>query len=264
MKTTTQLTQRTLTLTAGAAIALGGLVIGANPAAAYPINPYNPLGDFGASQDEYGSGSGIDCNTTECTLQSELDFYWDAGGNVGPGIDVYNSTLQQTFSTDSVLATLMFEIAGFKEHNRFGVYSVEDRTNTIEIFAGAQSGVTTNSIGLSEMQGLGAEFGFYLTNKNGQTFYSQHEHNPGEWQHAMIYEGNGTLFNIDGTDVNLMPKDLLIAFEDLQVGQKYADWDYQDMVVKVRMQESVPEPSLILGLGAMAGSLFATRKRKRS
>ena len=258
----TTLSQKTLTLTAGAAIALGGLVLGANPAIAGPLNPIN---DFGPTNDEFGKGSGKDCQTAECSLQSELDFYTTDG----PGIDVYDFLAQEYFPTSSLLSTLMFEIAGFKDYNSFGVYARDERdennrpTNLIEIFSGSDSGVLAKALTQTEIASLGSYFGFYLTNKNGTTFYTEHALNIKGNQHAVIYGGNNTTFNINGSEVNFLPGDLLIAFEDLQEGRRYADWDYQDMVVHVRMRKDVPEPGLILGLGAMAGSLVATRKRQR-
>ncbi|NMG57453.1 PEP-CTERM sorting domain-containing protein [Geitlerinema sp. P-1104] len=253
---TMTLTQKTLTLTAGAAIALGGLVVGSNPALAGPLNPIN---DFGETQDDFGKGSGKDCQTVECSLQSELDFYTTDG----PGINVYDFLSQQYFPTSSILSTLMFEIAGFKDYNRFGVYSKDDPTNLIEIFSGPDSGVLSKALTQKQMASLGSHFGFYLTNKNDKTFYTEHALNHKGNQHAVIYGGNNSTFNINGSEINFLPGDFIIAFEDLEEGRRYADWDYQDMVVHVRMA-SVPEPSLLLGLGAMAGSLFATRKRKRS
>lgn len=261
MKTMTTLTQKTLTFTAGAAIALGGLVVGVNPAVAGPLNPIN---DFGDTLDEFGKRSGKDCQTTECSLQSELDFYTTDG----PGIDVYDFLAQEYFPTSSILSTLMFEIAGFKDYNSFGVYARHDRdennkpNNLIEIFKGSDSGVFSTAFTQADLAGLGSEFGFYLTNKNDKTFYTEHALNHNGNQHAVIYGGNNSTFNINGSEINFLPGDFILAFEDLEEGRRSADWDYQDMVVHVRMA-SVPEPSLLLGLGAMAGSLFATRKRKR-
>jgi hypothetical protein len=250
MKTTTQLTQRTLTLTAGAAIALGGLVVGANPAAAVSF------------------GQSLDCaevlgdpHAQTCSLQTLLD-----GATVsGPGIDVVaDISATDTFNYSDLLSTLMFEVAGFSDKNTFGVYSVADPTVQIEIFDGLDSPTTSKSLSEAQIAMLGGgSFGFYLTNPKGDTFFTENDLNHGGNQHALVYQGNGSQFNVDGTLLDFNSENFIIAFEDLKEGERFADWDYQDMVVHVSAK-GVSEPSLILGLGAMAGSLFATRKRKRS
>lgn len=250
MKTTTQLTQKTLTLTAGAAIALGGLVVGANPATAVTFGQSNDCAEVPG-----------DPHAQTCSLQTLLD---DATVS-GPGIDVEaDISGTDTFNYSDLLSTLMFEVAGFSDENTFGVYSVADPSVKIEIFDGPDSPTTSKSLSEAQIAMLGGgSFGFYLTNPKGHTFFTENHLNPYGKQHALVYEGNGSKFNVDGTLLDFDTDNFIIAFEDLKEGERYADWDYQDMVVHVSAK-GVPEPSLILGLGAMAGSLFATRKRKRS
>lgn len=250
MKTMTTLTQRTLTLTAGAAIALGGLVVGANPAAAVTFGQSNDCAEVPG-----------DPHAQECSLQTLLN---DATVS-GPGIDVVGDiSTTDTFNYSSILSTLMFEVAGFSDRNTFGVYSVADPSVKIQIFDGPDSPTTSKSLTEAQIAALGGgSFGFYLTNPRNDTFYTQNHLNYGGNQHALVYEGNGSKFDVNGTLLKFGMGDFIIAFEDLKEGSEYADWDYQDMVVHVSTKD-VPEPSLLLGLGAMAGSLFATRKRKSS
>lgn len=250
MKTTIQLSQKTLTLTAGAAIALGGLVVGANPAAAV---------GFGQSSD-CAEVPG-DPHAQTCSLQTLLD---DATVS-GPGIDVVGDiSATDTFNYSDLLSTLMFEVAGFSDRNVFGIYSVADPSVKIQIFDGPDSPTTSESLSEAQIAALGGgSFGFYLTNPKNDTFYTENHLNHGGNQHALVYAGNGSQFNVDGTLLDFDTDNFVIAFEDLKEGERYADWDYQDMVVHVSAK-GVPEPSLLLGLGAMAGSLFATRKRQRS
>ncbi|TAO04287.1 MAG: PEP-CTERM sorting domain-containing protein [Phormidium sp. SL48-SHIP] len=281
MKTTTQLTQRTLTLTAGAAIALGGLVIGANPASAQLGTPAGISSD---SDDNYpgpGSGCFID---NDCTLQGSLD-YLTVGGDffdvnaAETGYEYFTNT-----ATGSSISQFMFEIAGFASENTFGIFNQSGLK--LEIFNGSDTskdvsmvsfftGGTVTSvtqghpdngggIALQTVENFGNVFGFYITSPQG-TFYSDDSKNPNGIRHSAIYQGDGSFdMDLPGKQPGLFTdNEFIVAFEDKYQG---SDWDYNDLVVMVESvePEPVPEPSLILGLGAMAGSLFATRKRKRS
>lgn len=266
MKTVIQPTHSIRTLLATSTLLAGGLAL-ANPAAAIP-----PI-SFGNSRDcqEFDNGSVATFLEESCSLQSLLD---DA--TISGGIDVVSDLSSvETFSKSDgqVLAALMFEVAGFKNHNTFGIYTKDNTANTLEIFAGSDSppdsvvleflsggliknkatGVTTN---------IGSEFGYYITNKEGNSFYTQTGRNFDGRRHAAIYEGNGSTFDLGGHK-DFDPGDFIIAFEDVEEGHAYEDFDYQDLVVMVQETESVPEPSVMLGLGAIAGSLLATRKRNR-
>jgi hypothetical protein len=281
MKTTTQLTQRTLTLTAGAAIALGGLVIGANPASAQLGTPAGISSDTDDNFPGPGSGCFID---NDCTLQGSLD-YLTVGGDffdvnaAETGFEYFTNT-----ATGSSISQFMFEIAGFASENTFGIFNKSGLK--LEIFNGSDtskdgsmvsffdSGTVTSltqghpdnggGIALQTVENFGNVFGFYITSPQG-TFYSDDSMNPNGIRHSAIYQGDGSFsMDLPGKQPGLFTdNEFIVAFEDKYTN---SDWDYNDLVVMVESvePEPVPEPSLLLGLGAMAGSLFATRKRKRS
>lgn len=281
MKTTTQLTQRTLTLTAGAAIALGGLVIGANPASAQLGTPAGISSD---SDDNYpgpGSGCFID---NDCTLQGSLDYltvdgdFFDVNA-AETGYEYFTNT-----ATGSSISQFMFEIAGFASENTFGIFNQSGLK--LEIFNGSDTSKDESTVSFFEngtvrsstldhpdngvdsvttiVENFGNVFGFYITSPQG-TFYSDDSKNPNGIRHSAIYQGDGSFsMDLPGKQPGLFTdNEFIVAFEDKYQG---SDWDYNDLVVMVESvePEPVPEPSLLLGLGAMAGSLFATRKRQRS
>ncbi len=281
MKTITQLSQRTLTLTAGAAIALGGLVIGANPASAQLGTPAGISSD---SDDNYpGAGSGCFIDN-DCTLQGSLDYLTVDGdffdvNDAETGYEYFTNT-----ATGSSISQFMFEIAGFASDNTFGIFNKSGLK--LEIFDGADTSKDESTVSFFDngtvrsstlqhpdngvdsdttiVENFGNVFGFYITSPQG-TFYSDDSMNPKGIRHSAIYQGDGSFdMDLPGKQAGLFTdNEFIVAFEDKYEG---SDWDYNDLVVMVESVEEtdIPEPSLLLGLGAMAGSLFATRKRQRS
>lgn len=283
MKTMTTLTQRTLTLTAGAAMALGGLVVGANPAMA---QLGTPAGISSSTDDNYpGPGSGCFINN-DCTLQGSLDYltvdgdFFDVNA-AETGYQYFTNT-----ATGRSIAQFMFEIAGFADRNTFGIFNKSGLK--LEIFDGLHTSKDGSmvsfyndgsvasltqphpdnggSLVLNTIQNFGNVFGFYITTPEGNTFYSDDSLNPNGIRHSAIYRGDGSFsMDLPGMQPGLFTaNEFIIAFEDKY---KNSDWDYNDLVVMVESitpHADVPEPSLLLGLGTMAGSLFATRKRKSS
>lgn len=195
--------------------------------------------------------------------------------NVGvdANVNVQNdqSGVELWTNADNPTATLIIEVAGFANQNKFGLYN--SAGTLIELFAGgATQGNTVTAtfsgsnvtVGSQTFNNFGNTFGFYLTSPvaNGTTFYTEKSKNGGKDQ-AVTYQGNGTV--LDTNIASLQPSldgrtfistDYIIAWEDKIVGgsgNKAADGDYNDMVVFVKDIEAVPEPLTMLGVGTAIG-----------
>lgn len=181
------------------------------------------------------------------------------------------------------VATLIIEIAGLANENRFGIYQ---GSNQFDIFGGsAVSGyqalvsiladgtvtsVIKNASGApiamsSTAAGFfsGNSFGYYLAN-NTNTFYSDDTKNIDEKDHMLAYQGTGDLIQIDPYAAGTWgPNEYILAFEDLPSGS--TDWDYNDFVVMVESVAPVPEPGTIvlLGAGLLGLGIYGRRRAKK-
>jgi len=80
------------------------------------------------------------------------------------------------------------------------------------------------------------------------TFYSQNSLNEGNKQ-LLVFK------------IEELANTYILAWEDLDVTKWYSDGDFQDMIVRVKI--NVPEPSTLglFGIGALA--LFVTRRQQK-
>ncbi len=79
---------------------------------------------------------------------------------------------------------------------------------------------------------------------------------------------NSNLAKADGTIANLLPGKMgLIAFEDNGIDRTTNEWyhrDYNDFLVSAEVvQVSVPEPTTLIGLGLVAGTMTLVRRRRK-
>jgi|GEM_PF-4737246 len=168
-------------------------------------------------------------------------------------------------------AGLLFEFAGFKDLNAFGIYNVEDPNEKFEMIAatvdpGEQS-LADKWFGYNELFSNFGEtfkgvFGFYLNNHKG-TYYSESKLNYGDTDHFKAYQGDGESKVENGFPGKTFSlTDWVVAFEDLKGG---GDEDYNDFVAYVRNveAEAVPEPTALLGLGLVTGAGFLASRRKQ-
>ncbi|MGC9526221.1 MAG: DUF4114 domain-containing protein [Limnospira sp.] len=235
-------------------------------------------------------GTSWDNNTALCNNRPDcsLQVLFDELTVSGPGIDTVNDQtgfdLFTNTATGNATGTFMLEIAGFAPNNRFGVYN--SNGDMAELFDGANNEgdgfismfldngnlrVTTesdedfNDYARAEYQNFGNIFGFYLTNGAGQTFYTENSRNGG-YQQAVVYQGDDqTVMDLPGRQAGLFTdNEFIIAFEDLWVGG-HTDRDYNDLVVMVESiaPASVPEPTTVFGLGAVAVGLVASRRQSK-
>lgn len=227
----------------------------------------------------------------------------------GPQINtVQDQKPYQVFTntaTGGSLGSLMFEVAGFKDKNQFGIYNIKDTSQKVLLFDGANKpaagtkvdfltggiNVTTQQFDASTGEPsspppLGNQFykgftwnnfGFYLQNGEGKTFYTQNSLNPDQKQQAVVYQGNNaTTLQLPGHQPGVFTQDeYIIAFEDLALGATPlplsqamingqfvgSDWDYNDMVVMMESIKPVPEPTTLAGLGVVASLLSLKRRR---
>ncbi len=166
----------------------------------------------------------------------------------------------------------------------FGVYDYSDPLNAVEIFNDGDIGSNFNTKAFSMdasgnvyinfvayTNGAGEQvifndnkFGYYLTNGNGVTYYSQPRLNgspEAPEDHMVAYQGQNDIVQIPNAPVGAWdPNEFILAWEDDAI---VSDSDYDDFVVMVESVQNVPEPVLlvVLGLGlAMFG--FAGYRKK--
>jgi hypothetical protein len=193
-------------------------------------------------------------------------------------------------SVSPTSATILLEIAGFANQNRFGIYDAANPDNRVQIFNGASGPGTTALLSFTSVAGgtqvtitvgtrswssttpfVGDAFGFYLRTPDpdaqtlGQTFFSDSSLNGG-LDRMYAYRGNGGQFISgpvanDGNPANDIfgATDALLAYEDLVHG----DRDFQDFVVLVRGVTPVPLPTAAWLLASGLLTLGAAARRRR-
>jgi hypothetical protein len=197
------------------------------------------------------------------------------GDGTGAGRDGAWSTQGNTS------ATILLELAGFANRNRFGIYDIGNPTNRLEVFDGMAGAGESASLSFTFGPGgvvvtvvrgatssstatpfLSEAFGFYLATPQNNVFFSQSNLNPGGADRSYAYRGTGVQFvggpaAVLGTIFGV--NDAILAYEDLLSG----DNDFQDFVVLVRGVAPIPIPAagllMLSGLGGLA--LFARRRR---
>jgi hypothetical protein len=287
-KMSTLNTQKVLATTAGVTVAIGSLLTFGQGALA------ESRVTFGTTWDQPGDSTYAICDQLDaasCSLQDLLDSITVSG----PGIDTTNDQTNYNYFTNTAsggsLGSFMFEVAGFAPDNEFGIYQYGNPLKKAALFSGSNDwgdsttmnflgdgSIYVSTTGLPGVPGddfvppdgnlytdFGNVFGFYLTNKNGQTFYTDDALNPGEKAQALIYQGDdATTLELPGKQPGTFSdNEFIIAFEDLARNGS-TDSDFNDLVVMVESIEPVPEPTTIAGLGLIAGSLAMTRRRKNS
>ncbi|SNB55472.1 PEP-CTERM protein-sorting domain-containing protein [Marinobacter sp. es.042] len=162
-------------------------------------------------------------------------------------------------TNDSAGAFLLFEFAGFSAANNFGIYDINDTSQMLQVFSGADSSgglqvefdleAGTAKVGDASAK-IGSTFGFYLQ-RGDTTFYSDASMNGGV--------DMTRIFDVTGSgNTAFYGSSLILGFEDLING----DFDYNDLIVGISDVQAVPEPGTLalLGLGVL-GLGMARRRR---
>lgn len=216
----------------------------------------------------------------EPSVQQLLDSLTDAPGGVDAVLDQSDTELFRPASTSAEIS-LLFEVAGNRDLNRFGLYSADDPDQRLVIFGGeadplAQATVSFLDGGVQvqregstwNLDGIGDSFGFFLENpRDGSIFFSQPALNGGAVQ-ALVYSGHASaslqVHPLRAAEA-FTATDFLLAFEDLPFGS--SDRDFNDLIVRIAnirpagSATSVPEPRAVALLGLAVTCLWGLRHR---
>ncbi len=166
----------------------------------------------------------------------------------GSGLTL-NMISAQTWSGIGASTIILEELAGYRHNTTFGWY--DTATNSPhQIFSGADSKGASAVIDFGSM----LDIGFYIDPngvKNNRMF-TENELNTHDDIQVAIFE------------IAELENSYILGWEDLDLnGGNGGDRDYQDMIVRVQI-EQVPEPGSmsLLGLGLLG--LVMTRKRMKT
>lgn len=201
------------------------------------------------------------------SVQQILDRQYGPGVLDATGDRMTDRTDAAWTMVSSANTELLFEFAGFRFQNEFGVYDVLAPERMLPLFGGpASQGAlaslsvvgdaggyrfSVSSNGSTDSLLFGSSvFGFYLHTPQNNTFFSDTASNADHFDHFRAYaapEDNASRSGYEGTSY-------LLAWEDLLDG---GDKDYNDMIVSVsgflpaaNATTPVPLPAGLLLLGS--------------
>lgn len=229
----------------------------------------------------------INTSGGEPSLQDVLNGITDGGVssiNVNNNQYAPDEKWRPTASNNSSFS-LIVELAGYADSNKFGLYDLLNPGTTIELFSGNRdagdralvaffdtgsvySFTLDSSMGMTAMNNTSfgsKEFGFYLDTPAG-TWYSQEKLNSDGADHMVAYRGNDSdLLLLPGAQPGLWASnEYILGWEDLPVTADNYDYDFQDFVVMVESVVGVPEPAILglLGITLLSFGIASGHRRK--
>jgi len=145
----------------------------------------------------------------------------------------------------------------FESNNQY-TFFLENNTESATVYSTTKHNTNTPS----KIFGQQAKFFSDLSVLNDQSYKYL---NPPS---GLNTSTNSDLAKADGTIANLLAgKTGLIAFEDNGIDRTTNQWyhrDYNDFLVSAQVvQVSVPEPTTLIGLGMVAGTMTLVRRRRK-
>jgi hypothetical protein len=223
----------------------------------------------------------------EDTLQEILDSLVISGTT--PDVNANQYALDEYWehtNSGNASATMIVELAGFRNGNELGIYARGNTANRVAIYPGASGPGARVSITRSFDSGTGIytfrvidldavaligeimtgnpAFGFYLDTPQGNTFYSDETLNSDGADHMVAFQGNGQTVDLPTVgELEWNMNGFILAWEDLLASEW--DYDYNDLVLMVESVTGVPEPGAMLLLGSgLLGFGLGRRNRRQS